>query len=38
MKEEGLIYKTVPLVFAQGLSFFQSLETILPRFSDFERP
>ena len=40
MKEEGLIYKTLPQIF-QFLPrdlIFQSLVIFLPRFFDFERP
>ena len=42
MKEEGLIYKTLPQIFEflprDLVMVFQSLVTILPRFFDFERP
>ena len=42
MKEEGLIYKTLPQIFQflpwDLIMTFQSLVTILPPFFDFERP
>ena len=42
MKEEGLIYKTLPQIFyflpRDLVTIFQSLVTILPPFFDFERP
>ena len=42
MKEEGLIYKTLPQIFLflpwDLVMIFQSLVTILPPFFDFERP
>ena len=42
MKEEGLIYKTVPQFFkflpSDLVMIFQSLVIFLPRFFDFERP
>ena len=42
MKEEGLIYKTLPQIFKclprDLVMIFQSLVTILPLFFDFERP
>ena len=42
MKEEGLIYKTLPQIFyflpGDLVMIFQSLVTILPPFFDFERP
>ena len=42
MKEEGLIYKTLPQNFQllprDLVMVFQSLATILPPFSNFERP
>ena len=42
MKEEGLIYKTLPQIFqflpGDLVMIFQSLVIFLPRFFDFERP
>ena len=42
MKEEGLIYKTLPQIFyffpKDLVMIFQSLVTILPPVFDFERP
>ena len=42
MKEEGLIYKTLPRIFSflpgDLVMIFQSLVPILPPFFDFERP